>query len=228
LAAITESDRYVLKNLEEAIMCSYPDVEWVHLLKQEPPDEAALVCVWHDIYRFCYDQMLGYGLDEDAALDAAHETLRRLLRSLALASGGFRFECSLRTYWRTIAARCVKTIVTKEIRRQRRGVLLSQLEEIEQPDGVAFVDLRAGQELILQRLKPCLERLPKRQRSVIILRYLTRNEHGEFEENSLEQVAEVLEITRGAVAVASAHARASLRLCLEAHEFHSSSDIGAL
>lgn len=201
------------------------DREWVHQLTQEPPDAAVLSCVWQDIYKFCYDQIAGYGLDEQLAQDAAYETLRRLLRSLKLPQGGFRGECSLRSYWRTIAARCVKTITAKELKRQRQQLLLSVLGELEAPDGHDFVDVRAGRDLILQRLLPCLEQLPPRQRSVIVLRYLTPNAAGEFVENSPEVVATMLGISPGAVNVAAAHARRKLRQLLESRGYYGADDL---
>jgi RNA polymerase sigma factor (sigma-70 family) len=204
--------------------CSYTDVEWVHLLKHEPPDPTALTCAWQDICRFCYDQMASYRLDGQPALDAAHETLRRLLRSLHQPDG-FRFECSLRSFWRTIAARCVKTIVTKEMKRQHQQVLISTLGEVEPSIGDSFTDLSAGQELILRRLQPCLDELPKRQRDVINLRYLTRDEHGDFVENSPETVATLLGIARTAVNMAASHAREALRRCLEARGYRTAGEI---
>jgi RNA polymerase sigma factor (sigma-70 family) len=201
------------------------DSEWVHLLKQEPPDAAVLDSVWQDIYRFCYDQIAGYGLDEQLAQDAACDALRRLLRSLKLPQGGFRGECSLRSYWRTIATRCVKTLATKEFKRQRRQLLLSTVDELEAPDGHAFIDVRAGQDLILQRLLPYLEQLPPRQRSVIVLRYLTPDSNGEFVENPPEVVATMLGISRAAVNVAAAHARRQLRQHLQSCGYHDADDL---
>lgn len=82
--------------------------------------------------------------------------------------------------------------------------------------------------MVLRRLWPCLQKLPKRQREVIFLRYLTVSANGEFVEQTLEQVAITLDITKEAVAVAAAHARNRLRDCLHSLGYEGPDDILAL
>lgn len=210
--------------------CDYTDGEWVRLLKQEPPDEEALTCIWQDIYRFCFDQVDRYRLDDQFASEAAQETLRRLLRSLHLPEdrAGYAFRCSLRSFWRIIAANYIKTLAIKEGKRQWRELLLSGSDESGMPGSQPPAEPRAGQALILQRLQPCLDQLPERQRSVFNQRYLTSNPAGEWEEIPSSAVADHFGITRDAVNVAASYARQALRRCLEEHGYHSASDILSL
>lgn len=211
-------------------MCDYTDGEWVRLLKQEPVDAAALVCAWEDIYRFCFDQTRRLRLDEQFAVDAAHETLRRLLRSLRLPEdqGGFGFRCSLRSFWRLIAARHIKTLRAGENKHEQREVLLSSFGEQEPPGSLPAPAARADQSLIFQRLRPCLDALPERQYAVISLRYLTPNAAGEWEEMSPAIVADHLGITRDAVNVAATYARQALRRCLEGRGYPTAADVLSL
>lgn len=210
--------------------CDYTDGEWVRLLKREPPDEVALTCIWQDIYRFCFDQVDRYRLDDQFASEAAQEALRRLLRSLHLPEdrAGFAFRCSLRSFWRIIAANYIKTLAVKEGKRQRRELLLSGFGDMEIHGSQPPAEPLAGQSLILQRLQPCLDQLPERQRSVFNLRYLTTNQAGEWEELPPSTVADQFGISRDAINVAASYARHALRKCLEEHGYDSPADMLSL
>lgn len=202
-------------------MCTYTDAEWVRLLKEEPRSAEVERCLWEELYRFCWFQMRRRDFDEQLATDCAVDAYRRIVHNI----GSFRFECSFRSWCRVIAAHCANTIGGKEGRRRDREEPLPELETEEPvaPDDTST--LRADADMILQRLRPCLNALPRRQRQVIELLYLTRDDNGDFVEQSREAVAAQLGIKVGAVTVAAFHARAALRQCLEASGYPGSDDI---
>ncbi|GIK72595.1 MAG: hypothetical protein BroJett021_15830 [Chloroflexota bacterium] len=202
-------------------MCTYTDAEWVSLLKEEPLSAEVERCLWEELYRFCWRQMRRRDLDEQLATDCAVDAYRRIVRNI----GSFRFECSFRSWCRIIAANCANTIGGKEGRRRSREEPFPELEAEEPaaPDGASA--LRADADTILARLRPCLNALPRRQRQVIELLYLSRDNTGEFVEQSREAVAAQLGITVGAVTVAAFHARVALQRCLKSSGYGSADDI---
>lgn len=202
-------------------MCTYTDAEWVRLLKEEPRSAEVERCLWEELYRFCWCQMRNRDFDEQLAIDCAVDAYRRIVRSV----GSYRFECSFRSWCLIIAANCANTIAKKEGKRRSREEPLpeTEAEEPAAPDDTSA--LRADADTILARLRPCLNALPKRQREVIELLYLTRDENGAFVEQSREAVAAQLGITVGAVAVAAFHARVALQRCLRSLSYESADDI---
>jgi RNA polymerase sigma factor (sigma-70 family) len=202
-------------------MCTYTDAEWVRLLKEEPRSAEVERCLWEELYRFCWCQMRNRDFDEQLATDCAVDAYRRIVRSI----GSFRFECSFRSWCRIIAANCANTIGGREGKRRGREEPLpeTEAEEPAAPDDAS--ELRADADTILARLRPCLNALPKRQRQVIELLYLTRDENGEFVEQPREAVAAQLGINAGAVAVAAFHARVALQRCLRSLGYESADDI---
>jgi RNA polymerase sigma factor (sigma-70 family) len=205
-------------------MCNYTDAEWIRLLKQTPRAADVDVCLWEDFYKFCWFQVRKAGFDEQLATDCAVETFHRVVKGAA----SFRLESSFRTWWRVIASNVVRTHLERARKRERREEPLPEIEDIKYSQLDNFTNLAAGTTVILQRLWPCLQKLPKRQREVIFLRYLTVDADGELSEQSPEDIAGTLGITKAAVAVASAHARSRLRLCLESLGYDGPDDILAL
>lgn len=205
-------------------MCNYTDAEWIRLLKQTPRPAAVDTCLWEEIYKFCWFQVRRAGFDEQLAADCAVESFHRVVKG----ADTFRLESSFRTWWRVIASNVVRTHLERGRKRGRREEPLPDFEEIKHSQPDDFTNLAADAAVILQRMWPCLQKLPKRQREVTFLRYLTMDADGEFAEQTPEEIATKLGITREAVAVAAAHARARLRQCLEALGYGGPDDILAL
>ena len=202
-------------------MCNYTDIEWVHLLKNDPRPAEVDRCLWEEVYRFCWFQVRSLGFDEQLATDCAVDAFTRIVSHIS----SFRFECSFRAWWRVIAANRVKTLGERAGRRTRREASFPEDEADEPGEAASFTDLLAPPATILQRLRPCLEALRQRHRQVIELRYLVQNTAGEFVEQTVEAVAAQLNLTPGNVAVIAARARAALRQCLEAREFLDADDV---
>lgn len=205
-------------------MCNYTDAEWIRLLKQTPRPAAVETCLWEEVYKFCWFQMRKAGFDEQLATDCAVDVFRRVVKNVDT----FRLECSFRTWWRKIATHSVITFINRAGKRLQREEPLPDFEEIKHSQPDSFTNLAADAAVILQRMWPCLQKLPKRQREVTFMRYLTVDANGAFVEQTPEEIATKLGITREAVAVAAAHARARLRQCLEALGYGRPDDILAL
>lgn len=142
------------------------------------------------VYRFC----LGNLGDRDLAMDAAQETALRICQRL----GAFEGRARLRTWALGIALN-----VCREMRRRRGGdtVGLGGIDPPAPPTSRP-ADAAAAREA-RSRLAERIERLPPRQREVVLLRY--------FEQLSVGEAAEVMGCAAGTVKATMFQALRNLR-----------------
>lgn len=134
---------------------------------------SALQDTW---YRFCLANLR----DPDRAADAVQETGLRFIRQIS----GFRGDSELTTWSLGIALN-----VVREIRRKKTGESLDD----EQDDPITSSDVSdpVEQRESQQAVHAILDRLPARQREVVVLRF--------FQELSTEQTALAMNCATGTV-----------------------------
>lgn len=158
------------------------------------------------------------GLTKDAAYDAVQETLLVFVKKADQFDG----RASVRTW--------LFGILFRKVAEQRRA--FAREEAVDDVDAVVDArfdqagrwlrpprspdaDLAAGQAMAW--LEECLERLPERRRVAFVLR--------EVEQLEVEEVCNVLEISRNNLGVLLFRARNALRECLEARGIRGSADV---
>ena len=131
------------------------------------------------IFRFCHAQLL----NEALAIEATQETAIRIIKGL----NGFQGRAKISTWILGIAHNVCHEIRRKNKRWQQHNAL--------QMDAVLDTDESAADKLFHQieigNLKQAISRLPKRQNTVVILRF--------FEDMSLKEIATTLDISVGTV-----------------------------
>ncbi len=136
-----------------------------------------------------------------SADDVTQKAFLKAYRALA----GFQFKSSLKTWLMTIALNLCRT----ELARPKREEAEEWIEDL--PD--TSMEQRGDQEEMEEQraqLRRAMEKLPPRQREVVVLRI--------HQEMPFQEIAEVLNSTESAVKVNFHHAMKSLRLWVQSQE----------
>lgn len=158
------------------------------------------------------------GLTGDDAYDVVQEALLVLVQKAEAFDG----RASVRTWLFGI-------LFNKVAERRRAFAREAPVDDIETVVSARFdqagrwlrpprspdADLAAGQ--AMEWLEECLERLPERRRAAFVLR--------EVEQLELEEVCNILEVSRNNLGVLLFRARNGLRECLEAKGIRGSADV---
>lgn len=168
-------------------------LERAHIL-----DEAALAAIFDAYYAPIYRYLYLHTGHTETAEDLSAQVFRRLLEKLRAGAGPDRY---LKAWLFRVAANLV---VDESRRAQHRDYL--PLDDDLNLAGEALEEM-VEQALLRAELHTALETLTPPQRSVIILRYLL--------DMSNEEVAEIMQMTVGAVKAQQHRAIAALRRALE-------------
>lgn len=176
------------------------DRQLVELARQGVSDALELLLSRHQgvVYRF----LLSFLGDEDAAADAAQETLVRALTNL----NGFRGDSAFRTWLLAIARNEAKAAMRRRNRRNEAP--------LEEPGPLAVDDAspedRAVRSAELARVRQAMARLPEKQRLSVALRL--------FDGLSFSEIAEATDSTEGSARVNYHHGMRRLRGWLDESE----------
>lgn len=140
------------------------------------------------VYRFCLMQ-LG---SEDCAREATQETALRIIQNHKRFKGNSKI-----TTW----AIGIALNVCREVR--RRQIKRDPTVELEELDHSDRADSRLEKDEEIDQLKAAMQRLTERQRETLTLRY--------FEELSVSETAEILQMAEGTVKATTSQALKLLR-----------------
>jgi RNA polymerase sigma-70 factor, ECF subfamily len=138
--------------------------------------------------------------NQELADDITQKTFLKAYRAL----GGFQFKSSLKTWLSAIALNLCKT----ELMRPKREMV--ELEENTLPAATEFADPEGEADEQAHRrhlLRGALDRLPERQKEVVMLRI--------YQELPFKEIAAVLDSTETAVKVNFHHAMKSLKTWIQ-------------
>lgn len=185
------------------------DQEWYRQIKKG--NEEAIEALWKKLYTWSVTLAYDGASDTMFAHEAAANAYDRIInKGLAQYKGLSMFE----TY-------CY-SILIREFRRLLRKYPANE-EDIDNKAeilGILDKEPEASLRLILARLQPCIDALPRKLREVIQLMY--------FQELTPDQAADILKIARNYVNVLAHRARKALRKCLEEQGFSSADDVKSL
>lgn len=164
------------------------------------PAGAAVDAEGH-LYRLLAPRARRYGLrhlrDEHAAADLMQHVMALTIEQLR--SGALREPERVVSF---VLGACRMTV--REMRRggQRREALLARYGDM-----LAIADIAAPQRLDYERVADCLQRLPERERSVLVMSF--------YEDRPSDDVAGMLGLSPGNVRVIRHRGIAKLRTCVE-------------
>jgi RNA polymerase sigma factor (sigma-70 family) len=185
------------------------DQDWIRLIKNGDPQAIEDLCLVLMQYaktavRYrCGD--LDQVTQDQLAQDAAVQAWRRI------ASRGvyqFQYRCSFRGY--------CKKIIANEVLRALHPILRQPTSVDEEVLERVAAEPQPDERAIMERLRPCLELLSRREREAFEL-YAQQFEP--------EEAAQRLNISRNNYNVIAHRCRRKLRHCLEKHGYHTAGDL---
>ncbi|MBT0961305.1 RNA polymerase sigma factor [Denitromonas iodatirespirans] len=153
------------------------------------------------LYRLLAPRARRYGLrhlrDEHAAADLMQHVLTLTIEQLR--SGALREPARVVSF---VLGACRMTVLEMRRSGQRRDALLGRYG-----DSLSIADIAEPPRLDHDRMADCLQRLPERERSVLVMSF--------YEDRSADDVADMLGLRPGNVRVIRHRGIAKLRTCLE-------------
>ena len=173
------------------------DLEIIHLvLRGETGEFRKIIEKYHEmIFRLCSSFLK----NTEEAEDAAQEIFLRAFKSI----GTFQLEKRFATWLYTIGVNYLKKLYSKIKRFPEQNELQTELTAAESPGPGEIVEQREQQ----KEIRDAVHSLPHNIRDVTILYYL--------EEKSVEEITEIMEISRENVKSRLHRARKKLRKILE-------------
>lgn len=188
---------------------------WVQLVLEENQD--AVVELWVKLMEWGEKAARFRGQDEDVGRDAAIATFHRIQRMKAkFTEQGTHEDSSFCKMCRFVLAREVIRIITRNV--VAHDIAIEENET--QIPGQLDPEPQIADELLLQRLKPCLEQLSDLRRQVIELRY--------FVHLSPAEIGHKLDRAPNAIYVALHRALAQLQSCLNSSGYSNAEDLLSL
>lgn len=155
-----------------------------------------------ELYRLLAPRVRRYGLrhlrDAHAAADLAQQVLTHTIEQLR--RGGLREPHRVLSY---VLGTCRMTVMDQRRGERRREDLLQRYA-----DALPMADLHVPPRLDHQRVADCLDRLPGRERSVLVMSF--------YDDQPAEQVGQQLGLTAGHVRVIRHRGIHKLRRCVDA------------
>jgi RNA polymerase sigma factor (sigma-70 family) len=189
---------------------------WVQLVLEENQD--AVVELWVKLMEWGEKAARCRGQEEDVGRDAAIATFHRVQRMKAsfTEQSTAEGESSFCKMCRFVLVREVIRLIERKKVPHTEFITDNEAQIPGQPDP----EPRLEGELVLQRLKPCLDQLSELRRQVIELRY--------FAQLSPADIASKLDRAPNAIHVATHRALAQLQTCLHNNGYSSAEDLLSL
>lgn len=189
------------------VMEERTDQQWIRELKRG--DEAAVQALWEMVFRFAVQATRKYRQNQDMGRDGAVAAYHRIRERGVFQ---YKFACPFPGYCRQIVVREVLRRIPKD------DPYVVDIGTV-YSTAVAYRDPvpRADAETVQERLAACLAGLNGREREII--------EHLYYEEQTPEETAEALKLSRNNTNVIAYRARRKLLACLEGKGFESAEDV---
>ncbi len=193
-------------------MTKRTDQEWIHQLKQN--DTLAVEDLWLLLYQNALT-LSRYSLTDYDVMtqeSLAHEaTLQAYLRLIQSGVYHYNFGCPFSAFCRVV--------LVNELRRalSRQPAVEEEFNDEQHDLPASTVEVDPSPDLILQKLRPCLDQLPSNEREIL--------ESVHLKDEAPQIVADRLKITRNYTNVLAHRARLKVQKCLKKRGYNVSEDL---